>query len=95
MFYAESFYVLRVLFYCCTDFVILMLTHDVENIYVLRSDIHRVKYAKTRASSDAYFPVYDSVFMLKNTNTILSTDRKTRVRNIPHSGIFYAGIRKK
>ena len=28
-------------------------------VYVLCSDIHFVKYAKTRAFSDAYFPVYD------------------------------------
>ena len=34
-------------------------------IYVLRSDIHSVKYAKIRASSDLYFPVYDSVPMRK------------------------------
>ena len=40
-------------------------------IYVLHSDIHCVKYAKTRASSDLYFPVKDSVHMRENTDTIM------------------------
>ena len=37
-------------------------------MYALRSDIHCVKYAKTRAFSDPYFPVYDSVHMRENTD---------------------------
>ena len=41
-------------------------------MYVLRSDIHCVKCAKTQASSDPYFPVYDYVHMRENTDTIRS-----------------------
>ena len=36
-----------------------------QTIYVLHSDIHHVKYAKTRASSNLCFPVCDSVHMGK------------------------------
>ena len=38
---------------------------------VLRSDIHYVKYAKTRGSFDPCFSVYNSVHMRENTETIL------------------------
>ena len=37
-------------------------------MYVLRSDIHCVKYAETRTSSDPHFPVYDSVHTRENTD---------------------------
>ena len=37
-------------------------------MYVLRSDIHCVKYAETRTSSNSYFPVYDSVYTRENTD---------------------------
>ena len=50
-------------------------------IYVLRSDIQSVKYAKIRASSDLYFPIYGSVLVRENKNMILfiykeNTDRR-------------------
>ena len=40
-------------------------------IYVLRSDIHSVKYAEIRVSSDLYFPIYDFVLVRENKNMIL------------------------
>ena len=63
-----------------TDLFILILRHDVK-IYVLRSDIQSVKYAKIRASSGLYFPIYDSVLVRENKNMILfiykeNTDRR-------------------
>ena len=48
-------------------------------IYVLRSDVHSVKYAKIRDSSDLYFPTYDSVFIRGNKNMILFIYRKTQM----------------
>ena len=36
--------------------------------HVLRSDIHCAEYAKTLASSDLCFPVYNSVHMRENTD---------------------------
>ena len=48
-------------------------------IYVLRSDVHSVKYAKIRDSSDLYFPTYDSVFIRENKNMILFIYRKTQM----------------
>ena len=40
-------------------------------MYILRSDIHCVKYVKLRASFDPYFLVYDSVLIRENVETIL------------------------
>ena len=51
-------------FYYCTDFVFLISRHDVKNIC---SNIHCVKYVKTRATSGAYFPVYDSALIREIT----------------------------
>ena len=42
-----------------------------QKIYVLRSDIHSIKYAKIRSSSDQYFPIYNSVLIRENKNMIL------------------------
>ena len=62
-------------------------------IYVLRWDIHSVKYAKIRPSSDLYFPIYDSVLIRENSNMILFIYRKTQARESQHFGIFYPVIR--
>ena len=64
-------------------------------MHVLRSDIHCVKYAKIPASSDPYFPDYDSVLVGGNTDTILSMCQEKWIKEILHFGIFYAVIRKK
>ena len=64
-------------------------------MYVLRSDIRCVKYAKTRASSDLYFPVYNSVHMRENTDTILSLHGKIQIRKCPHFRMLYAVIKMK
>ena len=61
---------------------------------VLRLDIHWVKYAKTWASSDPYFLVYDSVHMRENTDTILSIYGKIRLEKARISA-FYAVVKKK
>ena len=53
-------------------------------VYVLRSDIHSVKYAKIRASSDLYFPIYDSVLIRENKNMILFIYRKTQIGESQH-----------
>ena len=53
-------------------------------MYVLRSDINCVKYAKTRPPSDPYFSVYNSVHMRENTDTILSIYGKIQIRKIRH-----------
>ena len=62
-------------------------------IYILRSDIHSVKYAKICASSDLYFPIYDSVLILENKNMIIFIYRKTQIGESQRFGIFYAVIR--
>ena len=49
-----------------------------------------MKYNKIRTSSDPYFPIYDSVRIRENTDTILSIYRKT-----PYFTILDAGTRKK
>ena len=59
------------------------------------SDIHSVKYAKIRASSDLYFLIYDSVHIPENKNMILFIYRKTQIGESQHFGIFYAVIRQK
>ena len=61
-------------------------------IYVLRSDTHLVKYAKTRASFDEYFLNYDSALIQENTDTILSMYGKTSIKKITHFGVFYTVI---
>ena len=63
-------------------------------MYVLCSDIHCVEHAITWASSGTYFLAYDSVLIRENTDTILSIYGITRIKKIPHFGIFYAMIRK-
>ena len=63
-------------------------------MYVIRSGIYYVKYAKTRASCDSYFHVYDSAPLRENTVTIMFTNGKIRIRESPHFGIIYTVIRK-
>ena len=62
-------------------------------IYVLSSDIHIVQEAKTRASSDLDFPIYDSALIRENKNMILFICRKTQIGESQHFGIFYSVIR--
>ena len=58
-------------------------------MYVLRSDIHSVKYAKIRVSADLYFPINDSALVRENKNMILFIYRKTQIGESQHFGIFY------
>ena len=64
-------------------------------MYILRSDIHWVKHAKIRASSDPYFLVYYSALIRENTNSILIIYGEIRIGESPHFDIFFAVIRKK
>ena len=61
--------------------------------YVVRSDIHSVKYAKIRASSDLYFAIYDSALILENKNLTLFICRKTQIGESQRFSLFYAVIR--
>ena len=45
-------------------------------MYVIRSGIYCVKYAKTRAYCDSYFHVYDSAPLRENTVTLCSQTEK-------------------
>ena len=69
-----------------------------KKIYVLRLDIPSVKYAKIRASSGPYFPVYDSGDMdtgkRGNMDTILFIYGKIRIRESQYFGISCTVIRK-
>ena len=47
------------------------------------------------ASSDPYFPVYDSVLKRENADMIRYKFGKIWIRESPHFRIFYAMIRKK
>ena len=52
-------------------------------------------YIRIYASSDPYFPVYDSVLKRKNADMIRYKFGKIWIRESPHFRIFYAVIRKK
>ena len=74
-------------FYYFTDFGILILRHDVKNVcFKLRYSLRKI--AKTRASSDSYFPIYDYAFTRENMNTILSIYGKIKIRESRHFEIF-------
>ena len=62
-------------------------------IYVLSSDTHCVKYVKIHASSDLYFPAYDSVLIQENKDMILFIYKKIQIGESQHFGMFYALIR--
>ena len=57
-------------------------------MHVLRSNIHCIKYAKTRASSDPYFPVYVSVLIMENADMICLNKEKCGAEKARISAYF-------
>ena len=53
-----------------------------------------MKYNKIRTSSDPYFPIYDSVCIRENTDTILSIYRKTPISKACISPYLTQGLER-
>ena len=64
-------------------------------MYILRSDIHCIKYATIRAAFDPYFPVYDSVFKRGKYGYDSVQIRRNRDRRKPVFQYILVVIRKK